>query len=174
MDRGGDCRDGDLKRWLRGRLISDSPGKWVSGNLPFSLTLEPQGPDSMGQRALCTHPSWPAKFYLELCPPQRGGWFFQPPMVFLPARTPILPDSLGGSGTPQSSLLELRRTAFPWPPRHHCGYSVARTVCGGWCEGEEGLDGFFGVMSGSQDSIGASLGGGGRRSRRLWEGWGGG
>ena len=82
-------------------------------------------------------------------------------MVFLPARTPILPDSLGGSGTPQSSLLELRRTAFPWPPRHHCGYSVARTVCGEWCEGEDGLDSFFGVMSGSQYSIGASLGGGG-------------
>lgn len=53
---GVETEDGDLKRWLHGRLIPDSPGKWVAGDLPFSLTLEPQGPDSRGQRALRTHP----------------------------------------------------------------------------------------------------------------------
>lgn len=75
---GVETADGDLKRWLRGRLIPDSPGKWVAGDLPFSLTLEPQGPDSRGQRALYTHPSWPAKFYPELCLPQQGvlRWLF--------------------------------------------------------------------------------------------------
>ena len=36
----------------------------------------------------------------------------------------------------------------------------------------DGLDDLFGVISGSPNSIGASLGGGGRRCPRLQVGWG--
>ena len=63
--RGGGCRDGNLQRWPRGGLIlvcriSDSPGKGVAEDLPFSLTAEPLGPDSRG-RELSTHTLSPTR-----------------------------------------------------------------------------------------------------------------